>query len=53
MEINKLARQYRNWCKRNFLPLMSADELLVEGIWLSDTQYAWIRNFQERWEKAC
>lgn len=51
--MDKLAKEYRKWCARNYLPLMSADELLVEGIQLSDTQYAWLNGFIERWEKSC
>lgn len=52
-KLDKLAKTYRNWCARNYLPLMSADELLSEGIELSETERAWLRNFSQRWEKAC
>ena len=51
--MEKLAKQYRKWCAKNYLPLMSADELLVEGIELSDDERMWIRNFIRRWEKVC
>lgn len=51
-KLDKLAKTYRNWCARNYLPLMSADELLCEGV-LSDDQYFWVQGFVEKWEKAC
>ena len=51
-KLDKLAAEYRKWCERNYLPFMSADELLVEGV-LSDNQYAWVQRFCERWEKVC
>jgi len=50
--MEKLAKQYRKWCARNYLPVMGAKELLAEGI-LSDDQYFWLQGFIERWEKAC
>ena len=50
-KLDKLAKTYRNWCARNYLPLMSADELLSEGI-LSDNQAAWVHKFTEKWEQA-
>lgn len=46
---DKLAKTYRNWCKRNYLPLMSADELLCGGAELTDSERTWLRSFIEKW----
>lgn len=51
--INQLAKQYRAWCARHHLPLMSADELLVEDIELTDSERTWIRSFIDKWEQVC
>lgn len=51
-KLDKLAKTYRNWCKRNYLPLMSADELLYGGAELTDTERTWLRSFIEKWDQA-
>ena len=51
-KLEKLAKTYRNWCARNYLPVMGAEELLCE-VALSDDQCAWVHKFQEKWGNAC
>lgn len=52
--------EYKEWCKANALPHISADELLYDRLLdecaadadKTAAQIAWLKNFIERWEAA-
>jgi len=50
-EINQLMEEFKDFCKRQNLPLQSADELLTKGD-LTHYQEQYIIYFLTRWENA-
>lgn len=48
--IDQLTTEYQDWCARNGLPQISADELLHET--LTDEQRRYVSEFLIRWDEA-
>ena len=54
MDIDKITRmcgELKRWCEEQNLPLMSADELILEND-INQDQTLWLQDFIDRWCEA-